>query len=180
MGVNPRYRGWKWNPADSTLDVYIGSTKVAAFGASAITLTPATTVTGGVSGNVTGDLTGEVSKPVFQKATATATAGADTLKLTAAQVLSGLIVSTPTEAQAMTFPDAADLIAALPNAGIGANFDLIIRNTAGGSYAITATAGTGNTLIGGAATIAQNKAAVYRVIQTAADAVTYIRIGDEA
>lgn len=93
------------------------------------------------------------------EATASATA-----TLTAAQLLGGLINSTPAAAITLTLPTAANMVAGMKGAQVGDAFDCLIENTSGGANAITLAAG-GATLRGGV-TIAQNKAALLRIVLT--------------
>ena len=182
MAVTKKYHGWKWNPSTSSLEIYIGTTKVASFSATAVSIVPATTVTGTLAtGGATWTPSGGIA---YQAATKTAITPGAAVTLSAAQVLSGYIDAAPSEADAMTLPLATDLIAALTAlngaAAVGTNFDLYIINNAGGAYTITVTTNTGNTLINAAATIAQNKSALYRVYVTGVAAVTYTRIDHTA
>lgn len=87
-----------------------------------------------------------------------------TATLTAAQLLGGLINSAPAGAITLTLPTAANMVAGVPGAKAGDAFFVTIENTSGGANTITLAAG-GATLRGGTS-IAQNKAAVLRVLLT--------------
>ncbi|HYH64577.1 MAG TPA: hypothetical protein VD866_07780 [Urbifossiella sp.] len=87
-----------------------------------------------------------------------------TATLTAAQLLGGFINSAPAGAINLTLPTAALMVAGIPGAKVGDSFDVSIENTSGGANAITLVAG-GATLRGGTS-IAQNKAALLRVLIT--------------
>ena len=93
----------------------------------------------------------------------------DTATLTAAALLGGMIVGTPTAAANYTLPTAALIIAAMASLGasfIGQSFEFVISNTSAGANTITAVAGTGVTLAGGTSTVVQNATRRYRVVIT--------------
>lgn len=101
--------------------------------------------------------------------------------LTTDQLINGLILSTPTAARTFTTPTAAAILTALDSPKVGTAFDLVIRNTSAGAYALTVEGGTGVTVVG-TATTAQNVASVYRGVVTAVGtpAVSLYRIGTGA
>jgi hypothetical protein len=79
--------------------------------------------------------------------TTDATAGANTW--TAAELLGGLLLRDPAGASRLDVsPDAADIVAAIPNCVAGSSFPFTIKNTADGEEIITLTAGSGITLSG--------------------------------
>lgn len=86
-------------------------------------------------------------------------AGADTY--TPAEVLGGLILHDPGGAVQGTFPDAADVIAAIAALGIvpGVNmtFELLVVNTADGAEVLTLAGGAGNTFVPASVTPTQNE-----------------------
>jgi len=89
---------------------------------------------------------------VYLFVTQTATALADTVSLTPAQVLGGLIVGTPTAAANYTLPTAAAILDAMGGSGqakVGDSFEFYIRNVSAGAYTITLVTGTGITLAAG-------------------------------
>ena len=88
----------------------------------------------------------------YAAAPATAT---DTATLTAAQVLNGIILSTPTAAAAYTLPTVADLEAALSSANVGSTVDFVVVNLASSNYDITMTTNTGWTVTGGGVVVVQ-------------------------
>lgn len=88
-----------------------------------------------------------------------------TATLTVAQTLAGMINSAPAGAVTLTLPTAANLVAGIKGCAVGDSFDLTLENTSGGANAITLAAGTGGTLRGGT-TVAQNKAALIRIVIT--------------
>lgn len=101
--------------------------------------------------------------------TTNASAPTDTATLTAAQLLGGQIVGTPTGAANYTTPTAALIIAALASyidPFINATFEFTIENTSAGANTITLVAGTGVTLSGGTVTVAQNAARRFKVVVT--------------
>lgn len=86
-------------------------------------------------------------KLVRQAAPATAT---DTATLTAAQLLSGIVLSTPTAAAAYTMPLATDVDTAIPDSAANDAFDFTVVNLAtNGAFDITMTTNTGWTITGG-------------------------------
>lgn len=103
------------------------------------------------------------------------TAGAATY--TAAQLLGGLILrDTSGGNRSDVTPDAADIVAAVPQAGIGTSFEFTVRNTADAAETITITAGTGITL-SGTMTIAQNNSKRFLCLVTGATAATIYSLG---
>jgi len=107
--------------------------------------------------------------------TTEATAGAHTY--TAAELLGGLILrdcaggarSDPTDT-------AANIIAAITQAGVGNSFEFTIRNTSDAAETITVTAGTGVTL-SGTMTIAQNNSKRFVCVVTSSTTVTIYSLG---
>lgn len=93
------------------------------------------------------------------EATASATA-----TLTAAQLLGGLINSVPVAGITLTLPTAANMVAGVKGAAVGNSFDVTLENSSAGANAITLAAG-GATLRGGTS-VAQNKAALLRILLT--------------
>jgi len=101
----------------------------------------------GAGGYQVGD--GNLSEAIIGYAPVPATATV-TATLTAAQVLSGILLGSPgTSAAAYTLPTVATLEATLSSAKVGSTFDLSVINVDGSSSGvITMTAGTGWTLVG--------------------------------
>ena len=73
------------------------------------------------------------------------TTATDSATLTAAQLLNGIIIGTPTATAAYTLPLATDLDAVLTNAKPGSNFDFRVINTTTAGV-ITMTTNTGWTV----------------------------------
>lgn len=73
------------------------------------------------------------------------TTATDSATLTAAQLLNGIIIGTPTTTAAYTLPLATDLDAVLTNAKPGSNFDFRVINTTTAGV-ITMTTNTGWTV----------------------------------
>ena len=88
-----------------------------------------------------------------------------TATLTVTQSLNGFVNSAPAGAITLTLPTAALLVAAMKGAKVGDAVTLSIENTSGGANAITLAAGAGGTLRGGTS-VAQNKAALIRIVLT--------------
>lgn len=88
-----------------------------------------------------------------------------TATLTVTQVLNGFVNSAPAGAITLTLPTAANLVAAMKGAKVGDSVTLSVENTSGGANAITLAAGSGGTLRGGTS-VAQNKAALIRIVLT--------------
>lgn len=124
---------------------------------------------------------GNLNEPQIYASAPVATA-TDTATLTAAQILSGIIVGTPTAAANYTLPTVALLEATLVNAKIGTTFDLSIINVATtAAYDITVQVGTGWTIVGQAqvssnAAVTDSAQATFRARKTAAGAWTLYRI----
>ena len=106
----------------------------------------------GAGGYQLGDGNRDESVMGYAAAPATAT---DTATLTAAQVLNGIILSTPTAAAAYTLPTVADLEAALSSANVGSTVDFVVVNLASSNYDITMTTNTGWTVTGGGVVVVQ-------------------------
>ena len=110
-------------------------------------------ISNGAGGYQLGD--GNLGEAVMGYASAPVTA-TDTATLTAAQVLNGIILATPTAAASYTLPTVALLEAALPSANVGNTVDFVIVNLASNSsYDITLVAGTGWTITGGGVVVVQ-------------------------
>lgn len=86
---------------------------------------------------------------------ATPVTATDTATLTAAQVLNGIILATPTAAAAYTLPTVANLEAALSSAIVGNTVDFTVINLASSNYDITMTTNTGWTVTGGGVVVVQ-------------------------
>ena len=101
----------------------------------------------GAGGYQLGD--GNLNEAVMGYAPSPATA-TSTATLTAAQVLSGILLGSPgSSAAAYTLPSVATLEATLSSAKVGSTFDLSVVNVDGSSSGvITMTAGTGWTIVG--------------------------------
>jgi len=93
------------------------------------------------------------------------TAKADTVTLTIAELLTGVIDGTPTAAAGYTLPTAALLVAGLRNARVGESFRFLINNKSAGANTITVAAGVGGTA-DGTLTVAQNVIREFVVIVT--------------
>jgi hypothetical protein len=107
---------------------------------------------------------------VLQGAPASVTAAGT---LTAAQVLTGLIVVPSGTPGTQTLPTVALLEAALPNVKVDSGFDLNLVNAAGSTATIAA--GTGWTIVG-TATAATVTSAAFRAGKTGDGAWTLYRI----
>ena len=75
------------------------------------------------------------------------TTATDSATLTAAQLVNGIILGSPTTTAAYTLPLASDLDALLTNSKVGTVFDFRVINVTG-SGVITMTTNTGWTLVG--------------------------------
>ena len=106
----------------------------------------------GAGGYQLGDGNRDESVMGYAAAPATAT---DTATLTAAQVLNGIILATPTAAAAYTLPTVSDLEAALSSANTGSTVDFVVINLASSNYDITMTTNTGWTVTGGGVVVVQ-------------------------
>ena len=109
-------------------------------------------ISNGTGGYQLGD--GNLSEATMGYASAPVTA-TDTATLTAAQVLNGIILATPTAAANYTLPTVALLEAALPSANVGNTIDFVIVNLASSNYDITLVTSTGWTITGGGVTVVQ-------------------------
>jgi hypothetical protein len=94
---------------------------------------------------------------------------------TAANVLTGIVTATPTEARNIQLPTGANLDLATPWA-VGNSFDFSVITLA--AFALTLTVNTGVTIVGSAATAGTAGASArFRVRKTAADTFVVYRIG---
>jgi hypothetical protein len=97
---------------------------------------------------------GNLNEAIMGYSSAPATA-ADTATLTAAQVLNGIILATPTAAASYTLPTVADLEAVLSSAKEGSTVEFVIINLASSNYDITVVTNTGWTVTGGGVVVVQ-------------------------
>jgi len=119
---------------------------------------------------------GNQSEPVMGYAAAPVTA-TDTATLTAAQVLNGIILATPTAAANYTLPTVAVLEADLSSANIGSTIDFVIINLASSNYDITVVTNTGWTVTGGGVVVVQEaSSARFRARKTGATSWQLYRI----
>ncbi|MCA0276252.1 MAG: hypothetical protein LCH86_09620 [Proteobacteria bacterium] len=125
--------------------------------------------------------------PGMLRVQAAPAAKTDTVTLTAAELLTRLIVGTPTAAANYTLPLGADLEAALkaafPDLAVGDSFDFSIINVAtNASFDITVVTNTGWTLVGGLvvesneATATRGPSGTFRARRTAAGTFTLYRL----
>jgi len=111
------------------------------------------------------------------QSTVTTEETADNHTYTAAELLGGLILRDPAGGDRSDPTDtAANIIAAITQAGAGNSFEFTIRNTADAAETITVTAGTGVTL-SGTMTIAQNNSKRFMCVVTSATTVTIYSLG---
>lgn len=119
---------------------------------------------------------GNQSEPVMGYAAAPVTA-TDTATLTAAQVLNGIILATPTAAANYTLPTVSDLEAVLSSAYVGSTIDFVIINLASSNYDITVVTNTGWTVTGGGVVVVQEaSSARFRARKTGATSWQLYRI----
>lgn len=92
--------------------------------------------------------------------------GVDTApNVTAAQILDGIIIGTPTAARNYTLPAAADLLALLPNAVVGTTIEFSVVNKSSGAYAINIVASSSitNGGLSGHLGVTQNTSATFKI-----------------
>jgi hypothetical protein len=91
----------------------------------------------------------------------------DTATLTAAQIVGGMLVATPTANATLTLPTAALIDAAIPNARVGSTFDLALINAAAATYTAALALSTGVTNGGNAVvSLAAATSAMFRFRKT--------------
>jgi hypothetical protein len=91
----------------------------------------------------------------------------DTATLTAAQIVGGILVATPTANATLTLPTAALIDAAIPNARVGSTFDLALINAAAATYTAALALSTGVTNGGNAVvSLAAATSALFRFRKT--------------
>ena len=119
------------------------------------------------------------SNETILSASAAPQTATDTATLTAAQIVNGMLVVTPTANSTLTLPTAALIDAAIPNARAGSTFDLAVVNAAAATYtvAFSVTGATGVTNGGNAVTsLAAATSALFRFRKTADGAYTVYKI----
>ncbi len=101
----------------------------------------------------------------------------DTATLTAAQIVGGMLVATPTANATLTLPTAALIDAAIPNARIGSTFDLALVNAAAATHTAAFALSTGVTNGGNAVvSLAAATSALFRFRKTAEGAYVVYKI----
>lgn len=103
----------------------------------------------------------------------------DTATLTAAQIVGGILVATPTANATLTLPTAALIDAAVPSARVGSTFDLSFVNAAAATYtaAFAVSGATGVTNGGnGITSVAAASSALFRFRKTGDAAWTVYKI----
>lgn len=99
-----------------------------------------------------------------------------TITITAAQILSGLLVTVAgTAARGQTLPTGTQVDTALPNAKVGSTFDISMVNLGTSSGVITLTGGTGFSIVG-LNTIPVTSSATFRARRTAENTWVLYRI----
>jgi carbonic anhydrase/acetyltransferase-like protein (isoleucine patch superfamily) len=97
------------------------------------------------------------------------------MTFTAANLLSGIVTATPTEARNLQAPTASALITAVDaDTETGLGFEFTVINLAANTHALTLTVNTGTTLIG-SVTIAAASSATFVARLAATDAVVIYR-----
>ena len=96
------------------------------------------------------------------------------MTFTAANLLSGIVTATPTEARNIQAPTAEDLVAAV-DAGTdtGLGFEFTIINLASATHALTLTVNTGTTLVGSVTIAAASSATFVARIASTSTVVIY-------
>jgi hypothetical protein len=96
------------------------------------------------------------------------------MTFTAANLLSGIVTATPTEARNIQAPTAAALVEAV-DAGTdtGLGFEFTIINLAGATHALTLTVNTGTTLVGSVTVAAASSATFVARIASSTAVVIY-------
>lgn len=101
----------------------------------------------------------------------------DTATLTAAQIVGGILVATPTANATLTLPTAALIDAAIPNARVGSTFDLALVNAAAATYTAALALSTGVTNGGNAVvSLAAATSALFRFRKTGDGAYVVYKI----
>jgi hypothetical protein len=106
--------------------------------------------------------------------TVTTEADGASMAISAAELLGGIIVATPTEARNIQAPTAEALVAAV-DAGTdtGLGFEFTIINLAGSTHALTLTVNTGTTLVGSVTVAAASSATFVARIASSTAVVIY-------
>jgi hypothetical protein len=106
--------------------------------------------------------------------TVTTEADGASMLMTAAELLGGITVATPTEARNIQVPAAADIITAV-DAGTdtGLGFEFTVINLASATHALTLTVNTGTTLVGSVTIAAASSASFIARIASGTTVVIY-------
>lgn len=88
---------------------------------------------------------------------------------TAAEFINGLCLTTGGSTATVTFPTAAQIVAAIPNCQVGSSFEFQICNTNSGNTTISHGLTGVGTSAANSNTIATNKSQLYRCVVTATD-----------
>lgn len=119
---------------------------------------------------------GNLNETILGYAAAPQTA-TDTATLTAAQIVGGMLVATPTANATLTLPTGAQIDAAVPSARIGSTFDLALVNAAAATYTAAFALGTGISNGGnGITSVAAASSALFRFRKTGDGAWTVYKI----
>ena len=93
---------------------------------------------------------------------------------TAANLLSGIVTATPTEARDLQAPTAATIVAAVDAAtSTGLGFEFTVINLAGATHALTLTVNTGTTIVGSVTIAAASSATFVARIASGTAVVIY-------
>ena len=87
-----------------------------------------------------------VDDELVSKKTQTAVTGGATLTITAAQLITGVLDSTPTENSAYTLPTASLLVGEIANSKVGSSFFFVVNNKS--AFIVTVGAGSSGTADG--------------------------------
>jgi hypothetical protein len=106
--------------------------------------------------------------------TVTTEADGASMLMTAAELLGGITLATPTEARNIQVPAAADIITAV-DAGTdtGLGFEFTVINLASATHALTLTVNTGTTLVGSVTIAAASSATFVARIASGTTVVIY-------
>ena len=106
--------------------------------------------------------------------TVTTEADGASMLMTAAELLGGITLATPTEARNIQVPAAADIITAV-DAGTdtGLGFEFTVINLASATHALTLTVNTGTTLVGSVTIAAATSASFVARIASGTTVVIY-------
>lgn len=118
-----------------------------------------------------------IDDELVSKKTQTAVTGASTLTITAAQLITGVLDSNPSENSTYTLPTATQLVARIANCKVGSSFFFVVNNISAFIVTIAASGSGGND--DGTLTVAAGVIRSFLIIITGISSAAYYVYGIE-